>query len=341
MRAPVRIAVRALASAAVALQTRPMRGADALEDSYGGAVDGPRLRALMARSDARGGARLAAHGALLLATGTLVSGLLGSWWLLPALAVHGGALALLFCGLHETVHRTAFRSRRINDAVAAVLGFLVLVPANHFRAFHMDHHRFTQIPGKDPELAIAKPTTIGAYVLLLLGIPFLRDQVSGMAARAAGRVTDSFVAPHARPAIVREARLHAALYAAVAAAIAAGWTAPLLYWVAPLLLGQPVLRLVLLAEHAGCPLRADMHVNTRTTFTNPFVRFVTWNMPYHIEHHLYPGVPFFALPRLRRATSEARGTTSRGYARFHLGYVRALAAGRGAAFVRGGESGSA
>lgn len=312
-----------------------MDGGDQLEDSYGGAVDGLRLRALMARSDARGGARLAAHGALLLASGIVVSATLGSWWLLPAVILHGAVLVLLFCGLHETIHRTAFRSRRINDAVAATLGFLVLVPANHFRAFHMDHHRFTQIPGKDPELAIAKPTTIGAYVLVLLGIPFLRDQVRGIAARAAGRVADPFVAAHARPAIVREARIHVALYAAVAGAIAAGWTAPLLYWVTPLLLGQPFLRLVLLAEHAGCPMRADMHVNTRTTLTNPFVRFVTWNMPCHIEHHLYPGVPFFALPRLRRTTSEALGTTARGYARFHLDYVRALAAGRGTAFVRG------
>ena len=329
------MAVRALASAAAALQAWPMDGGDQLEDSYGGAVDGPRLRALMARSGAQGGARLLAHGALLLATASLVSGTLGSWWLVPAVILHGAMLVLLFCGLHETVHRTAFRSRRINDAVAATLGFLVLVPANHFRAFHMDHHRFTQIPGKDPELAIAKPTTIGAYVLVVLGIPFLRDQVLGIAARAAGRVADSFVAPHARPAIVREARIHVALYAAVAGAIAAGWTAPLLYWVAPLLLGQPFLRLVLLAEHAGCPMRADMHVNTRTTFTNPFVRFVTWNMPCHIEHHLYPGVPFFALPRLRCTTSEALGTTARGYARFHLDYVRALAAGRGTAFVRG------
>lgn len=335
MRAPVPVAVRALASAAAALQAWPMDGGDQLEDSYGGAVDGPRLRALMARSDARGGARLAAHGALLLASGIVVSATLGSWWLLPAVILHGAVLVLLFCGLHETVHRTAFRSRRINDAVAATLGFLVLVPANHFRAFHMDHHRFTQIPGKDPELAIAKPTTIGAYVLVVLGVPFLRDQVLGIAARAAGRVADSFVSPHARPAIVREARIHVALYAAVAGAIAAGWTAPLLYWAAPLLLCQPFLRLVLLAEHAGCPMRADMHVNTRTTFTNPFVRFVTWNMPCHIEHHLYPGVPFFALPRLRRATSEVLGTTARGYARFHLDYVRALAAGRGTAFVRG------
>jgi len=312
-----------------------MDDGDQLADSYGGAVDGTRLRALMARSDAQGGARLLAHGGLLLATASVVSGTLGSWWLVPALILHGAVLVLLFCGLHETVHRTAFRSRRINDAVAAVLGFLVLVPANHFRAFHMDHHRFTQIPGRDPELAIAKPTTIGAYVLLVLGIPFLRDQLRGMAARACGRVTDSFVAPHARPAIVREARIHVALYTAVAAVIAAGWTAPLLYWVAPVLLGQPVLRLLLLAEHAGCPMQADMHVNTRTTLTNPFVRFVTWNMPYHIEHHLHPGVPFFALPRLRRATRAVPGTTARGYARFHLDYLRALAAGRGTAFVRG------
>ena len=37
--------------------------------------------------------------------------------------------------------------------------------------------------------------------------------------------------------------------------------------------------------------------NTRTTYTNAFVRFFAWNMPFHVEHHAYPSIPFYALPR--------------------------------------------
>ena len=75
---------------------------------------------------------------------------------------------------------------------------------------------------------------------------------------------------------------------------------PVLFWVwiLPCLPGQPVLRLYLLAEHGRCPFVADMLKNTRTTFTNRIVRFLAWNMPYHVEHHTLPQVPFHRLPDL-------------------------------------------
>ena len=310
-----------------------MGGSDQLDESYGGALDQTRLHPLMKRTSLPGYKRLASHGVLIVATGWVISSLQGTWWLIPALIAHGGVLILLFCGLHETVHRTAFRSRLLNDAVATAIGFLVFVPAIHFRAFHMDHHRFTQHPGRDPELAIAKPKTLTAYILLVSGIPFLGDQIRGIGARAAGRLTDSFVTSGARARMVVEARIHGALYTAAALLIVAGWTPPLIYWVVPVLLGQPFLRLVLLAEHTGCALSDDMHINTRTTNTNVFVRFVMWNMSYHSEHHLYPGVPFYALPNVYSAMTETRDITALGYVKFHVDYVRALLAGRGAAFV--------
>ena len=58
-----------------------------------------------------------------------------------------------------------------------------------------------------------------------------------------------------------------------------------------------------------------------------------WNMSYHVEHHLYPGVPFYALPNAHSAMTETRNVTALGYVKFHADYVRALVAGRGAAFV--------
>ena len=311
----------------------PMSQQNPLEDSYGGAFDRDRVRTLMTRSNRRGGRRLGGHLAVLLGTGTSIALVPSLWWQVPAMIVHGGVLILLFCGLHETVHRTAFRSRRINDVVAAVLGFLVFVPAAHFRRFHMDHHRFTQDPENDPELLTAKPVSLAAYFWHVLGIPFARAQVEGIVRHAFGHVSAPFVSEADRPTVIREARIHAALYALIAVAVFAGWSTVLVYWVVPAIFGQPFLRLVLLAEHSGCALDPNMHVNTRTTLTNPFVRFVMWNMPYHIEHHVYPGVPFHALPCAHRDMKGGLGVTAPGYLDFHRRYIRALLAGQGQAFV--------
>jgi len=170
-----------------------------LDDSYGGALDRERLKMLMTRSNRRGGRRLAGHLAILLGTGTSVAMAPSLWWQVPAMIVHEGVLIGLFCGLHETVHRTAFRGRRVNDVVATVLGFFVFVPAVHFRAFHMDHQRFTQDPENDPELITAKPVSLAPYFWHVLGIPFTRDQVAGIVRHALGRVSDSFVAGTDRP----------------------------------------------------------------------------------------------------------------------------------------------
>ena len=31
---------------------------------------------------------------------------------------------------------------------------------------------------------------------------------------------------------------------------------------------------------------------------NPIFRFIYWNMNYHVEHHMFPMVPYHALPKL-------------------------------------------
>src|SRR3546814_10669262 len=97
--------------------------------------------------------RFRSHLALLAVTGTLVLWSRGGWALAPALLAHGIALVFLFAPLHESIHRTAFRRRALNDAVARAAGFLLVLPADYFRAFHLEHHRFTKDRRRDPELA--------------------------------------------------------------------------------------------------------------------------------------------------------------------------------------------
>jgi fatty acid desaturase len=42
----------------------------------------------------------------------------------------------------------------------------------------------------------------------------------------------------------------------------------------------------------------DHRLNSRTVMMNPVLRFLYWNMNYHVEHHMFPMVPYHALPRL-------------------------------------------
>ena len=293
------------------------------------------LADLTERSDRKGLAHLALHLLAIAATGTLYAGAFGSAWMLPAAWLYGTCLVFLFAPLHETVHYTAFRSRRLNRAVSVACGWVLVLPPRRFRAFHLEHHRWTQDPERDPELAVPPPRTWGEYLWRISGLPYWRSQVRTLLGHAAGRVAEPYVARSERGSIVREARLYLASYAVLAAlSVTAGNAAMLWLWVLPAVLGQPMLRLYLLAEHTGCPMVPDMLENSRTVQTTAAVRFLAWNMPYHAEHHAHAAIPFHALPRAHAARSHATRIHAalasrirnqpRGYARVHRELMRSL-----------------
>jgi fatty acid desaturase len=278
------------------------------------AIDKKRLKALSTRSDGRGLAQLVEHAALLGLTGYGVNLALGTLWLLPAMVAHGVVLVFVFAPLHEAIHRTAFRSRWLNDAVAWLCGFLLLLPPDYFRAFHFAHHRYTQDPARDPELAVAKPSSLVGYLLVVSGLPYWYRSIERTVKHTAGRVTEGFIPPRQWPAVTREARVLLLAYGVVAAAsFAAGSWAVVVYWLVPALLGQPALRAYLLAEHALCPLVPDMLKNSRTTHSTAALRWLAWNMPYHTAHHAYPAVPFHALPAAHGLIADRVAVQAPGY----------------------------
>jgi fatty acid desaturase len=117
---------------------------------------------------------------------------------------------------------------------------------------------------------------------------------------------------------------------ALLASIAAASAALLYLWVAPVLLGQPFLRLYLLAEHTGCPLVANMLENSRTTRSLAPLRRLAWNMPYHAEHHAYPALPFHALPAAHRVLRASIAIQAPGYVAVQREILAALRAGASA-----------
>ncbi len=259
-------------------------------------------------------------GAIALLGGWIAQGLPG-WQI--ALLPQGILLVFLFTLLHETTHHTPFRSQWLNTVVGHVCGLILVLPATWFRFFHLAHHRYTQVPDKDPELGEPKPETPWGYVWHVSGVPTWIGLVRGLIRVAAWHAPDDFV-PHARARSVRnEARAYLAAYALAGAVSLWAQTTLLLYvWIIPMVLGQPFLRLYLLAEHGRCPMVADMFENTRTTFTNRIVRALARNMPYHAEHHAFPNVPFHSLPTLHDLAKPHLKVTQDGYAAFHADYVR-------------------
>jgi fatty acid desaturase len=282
------------------------------------------LGELSKRSDARGLARLTGHAFAVLCTGAGYHWVLGSGArsALAALAAVplGFTLVTFFAAMHETVHRTAFATRWLNDAVAWVSGLLSFYNSSFYRPYHGWHHRFTQLSDRDPELQDPKPTSLGSYLLELSALPWWLGKLKTYALLVAGRTSAyPFLTEQSTPVVVRSVRAQMLAYAgAIALSFAVERPLFFVYWLAPVALAQPFLRAILLAEHTGCSNDDDPLTNTRTTHTIGLVRFLMWEMPYHAEHHRYPALPFFALERAHAGLGPSLQHVARhGYLGFH------------------------
>lgn len=278
--------------------------------------------ALNARNRFAGLLHLAGHIGviILLATVVIRGGVLGCLAMLPL----GIALVFLFTLEHEATHKTPFENAWVNEVAGFVCGVILLLPFQWFRYFHLAHHRHTNDPEKDPELlAGGAPETRVDLAWHVTGIPYWRGMTRKIWRNAFGENRDDYVPPAAKARVKREARVMFGIYLAIG--IFSLFNPVLIWvWLIPIIIGQPFLRMYLLAEHGRCAFVANMLANTRTTYTNRIVRFLTWNMPYHVEHHTFPNVPFYNLPKLNELMAAHLIETEDGYVKFSAAYYRGL-----------------
>jgi fatty acid desaturase len=272
-----------------------------------------KLARLANRSTWAGGTRLAGHLALIAATGTLIAADLPLWWVL--LPVHGILLTFLFTLEHECTHQTPFAQGWLSDAVGQICGLVLILPFTWFRYFHLAHHRHTNDPEKDPERANPKPDSWAALMIYVSGWGYWSAVTRQLVINALGRAEAPYLPAKALPRMTAEARWMLGAYAIAASTLI--WSPLLIWlWIVPMLLGQPFLRLYLMAEHGRCPAVANMFENTRTTYTNRAIRYIAWNMPYHAEHHAAPHIPFHQLPALNAYLKDDLRHTADGYLAF-------------------------
>lgn len=255
-----------------------------------------------------------------------------SWWeWLLSLAGFGIMCCSVFACEHETVHNTAFKSLFLNQLAARLVGLAHIYPCTIFRELHFTHHRYTHIPGKDPEISLGNkpgPSVVGSvfmYLAWLTGLPLLLFKV-GMVINGSLGLPEPirqkiypFIRPEVRWAVVFESLYILAFYVGIALLAVYVHTG---FW--GIYIGQAVghsfLSVYLVPEHNGLPHDADniMDKTRSMHHTNPFIKWLMWNMPYHAEHHAYPAVPFHALPQLHKELESEIKHQPKNYTHFHL-----------------------
>ncbi len=242
--------------------------------------------------------------ACLLGFGGAGEALWGSWWAVPAFAIYG-----VFYGSasdsrwHECGHRTAFKTRWMNDAVYWIACFMILREPVVWRWSHVRHHVDTIVVGRDPEIGSERPPNLFHTCLAFFALRGGPKTFRAVAMHAMGRISAaeaSFIPAREQPRLFRDARMWLAIYAVViASAVAARSVLPLMLVGLPSFYGAWLHVVFGLTQHAGLAEDVvDHRLNCRTVYMNPVFRFIYWNMNYHVEHHMFPMVPYHALPTL-------------------------------------------
>jgi fatty acid desaturase len=228
----------------------------------------------------------------------------GSWLCVPFLVVYGVLYGSASDSRwHEAGHGTAFRGARLNDALYHVASFMIMREPTLWRWSHARHHTDTIIVGRDREITAMRPPDVA---VLLLQVFAIRDAVLlpvSIVRHACGRLTadeKEFIPSMERHRVYREARMWVLVYGGViASAIAFGSWLPVVLVGLPSLYGRWLSHFFGLTQHAGLAENVlDHRLNSRTVCMNPVFRFLYWNMNYHVEHHMFPMVPYHALPAL-------------------------------------------
>ena len=204
---------------------------------------------------------------------------------------------------HESSHGTAFKTDWMNNALYELASFMVLRESTLWRWSHTRHHSDTIIVGRDPEIAVPRPVNLLSVVLAFFNIQAFRKYWRGVLLHTAGKMAPdemTYVPESEYGAVFVRARIYVAIYAGViAAALLSGSILPLMFIGLPSFYGAWLMVIYGLTQHAGLAENVlDHRLNCRTVYMNAINRFLYWNMNYHVEHHMFPLVPFHALPKL-------------------------------------------
>ena len=262
------------------------------------------MRVLMARRNGPAIRDTVLWFALLGGSGFIAHRSFGTWWMIPAFFVYGTLYGSVSDSRwHECGHRTAFRTTWMNDALYYLASFMVWREAVSWRWSHVRHHSDTIVVGRDPEIANPRPMKLRRPLKECLGLSSNPSETRKILTNVLGRLTPDeldYIPESEHSKAIATARVYVAIWAAtIGLALALGTVEPLLFVIGPSFFGKWLLVAYGVTQHAGLAEDTlDHRLNSRTLRMNRLHRYLYWNMNFHIEHHMFPTVPFHALPAL-------------------------------------------
>jgi Na+-transporting NADH:ubiquinone oxidoreductase subunit F len=246
--------------------------------------------------------------ALLGGSGYLAHRSWGTWWMLPTFFMYGTLYGSVSDSRwHECGHRTAFKTPWMNDAVYFLASFMVWREAVSWRWSHIRHHSDTIIVGRDPEIAFQRPMKARAPLKDFLGLTSNPGETKKILLNAVGRFTPEeldYVPVSEQQKVIRTARVYVTIWVGVVVlSVLLRSVEPLMLVLLPSFYGKWLLVAYGITQHAGLAEDTlDHRLNSRSVRMNRLHRYLYWNMNFHTEHHMFPSVPFHALPALSEAT---------------------------------------
>jgi fatty acid desaturase len=218
----------------------------------------------------------------------------------PLAVVQGFTVFNFTVLLHEVVHHAVFARRR--GRLERLLGHAYAIPsgisAAQFTRWHLDHHAELGSAEDDPKRRHLSPKINARWLKLLYCTPALFP----IYFRAARREAAAYPEP-LRRTIARERRVSMAAHLSVLGALAwgFGWAAAARAYLGPVFFVFPVaFTLNRLGQHYSIDPEDAAGWSTLMR-GHWFWDAAFLNSNYHLEHHYFPGVPFYRLPELQRA----------------------------------------
>lgn len=203
---------------------------------------------------------------------------------------------------HECGHGSAYRSARKNLWVGRMLAWFIFMPFTTFTELHKIHHRHLGDPEKDPDEWFYAGGAVWVYMREMLFLPkFVYLSLT------------TKVPPHARRQVLYELIFNVVSWAVltVVMIISGNLTLLLLGFFVPMLILALIINPISRGyEHFPMSRlnptdaeRTNLMHNT-VTVTGKAWGILWANINYHVEHHVYPRVPFYRLPELHDILKE-------------------------------------
>lgn len=237
----------------------------------------------------------------------------------PFYLVAGASLHGICLFTHEGVHKTLHKNIWINNIIGSICGYLVLQTMSGYRVLHLKHHKYLNTEG-DPGLLktyVSNKYVIAAmewgyflfgYAAFITVIPY-----QGL---KQGNKKDRFL-------IVADVLIILVLFWFLINNLPFAWF--LHGWLIPMIFVHFMMNIRGMSQHLMLEDHHDPYNGARTIIAHPIVDFFLCNENYHIEHHLYPSIPWYNLKKvhslIQRELNEKNSTILFSFREFIIQFI--------------------